>query len=47
MLMSRITDINSRGALHNVESSWRRELTESIGNFAAKAQQSRQHTPRS
>jgi hypothetical protein len=45
--MSRITDIISRSALHNVESSWQRELAESIGNFAARAQQARQHRPRS
>jgi hypothetical protein len=30
-LVSRITDIILRGAPDNVESSWQRELTESIG----------------
>jgi hypothetical protein len=33
--MSRITDMIRGSALDNVESSWRRELTESIGIFAA------------
>jgi hypothetical protein len=33
--MSRITDISARRAPDDVESSWQREPTESIGNFAA------------
>ena len=45
--MSRITDIYLRGAPDNVESSCERELTESIGYFAALAQQSRQRRSRS